>query len=142
MGPGSSVPEQQVSNLKEGGSNPPRGSTYLFLVVRKDFDVPNGQVQIAHALTECLEPADLPIPKDTRMAFLGATKEELATVRAGLEQAQIRHAAIVETDGPLAGCVTAIGLITTDRDALKTAVPLLDGQAGGLKRWKEPKALK
>lgn len=129
-----STEEHLVSNEKAAGSTPARGS-YIFLVVRKDFDVPNGLVQMAHALTESLMPWDLPIAKDTRMAFLGATKEELSVIRGHLEAAGIRHTAIVETDGALAGCVTAIGLLTRDRDALKTAAPLLDK----LKRWKEPK---
>lgn len=131
-GPGSSDAEHLLSKQGVAASQTAQGSTYLFGVVRKDFDASNFVVQLCHAVTECLEPEDLPLPKDTRMALLGATKEQLASIRFDLEAGDIRHVAITETDGALKGCVTAIGFFTHDREAVKDWVPLLRE----LKRWK------
>lgn len=119
-----------------GGSNPPQGSTtYLFAVVRKDFNAATFVIQFGHALTECLLPEDVPLPKDTRMVVLGATKEEMAKAHFDLDAAEVHHSVVVETDGPLAGVTTAIALLTRDRDELKAKVPLL----AELRKWKEPK---
>lgn len=136
MGPGSSggTEEQRVLNAQVGGSTPPSGF-YLYGVVRKDFTAATFVVQYGHALTECLRPEDLPLPADTRSVLLGATKEQMTQLVGQLISKGVHHCVIVETGGPLAGVVTAIGLLTRDRDALKAAVPLLDE----LKKWKEPK---
>lgn len=134
--PGSSESEERLLLKQEAaGSSPAPGSTYLYAVVRKDFNAATFVVQFGHALTECLEPQDVPLPNDTRMVVLGASKEEMAKVRFDLDAAEVHHSVVVETDGPLAGVTTAIGLLTRDRDELKLKVPLL----GELKRWKEPK---
>jgi hypothetical protein len=138
MGPDSSAGRSEecpVLNREAAGSTPARGSTYLYAVVRKDFNAATFVVQYGHAITECLRPNDVPLPGDTRSVLLGASKEEMAQVVAALVAAGVHHSVIVETDGPLKGVTTAIGLLTRDRDALKAAVPLL----GDLKRWKEPK---
>jgi hypothetical protein len=50
----------------------------------------------------------------------------------GLSQAGISYEAILETDGPLEGVLTAIGIVTDDRESLK---PIL----GGLRPWRAPK---
>jgi hypothetical protein len=118
-GPGSSVSEQPVLNGKAAGSTPARGSTYLYAVVRKELVGGALLAQLGHAVTECLRPEDLPLPSDTRIVVLGATKEQLSEKRQALLNAGVHHTAILETDGVLAGVVTAIGLLTTDRDALK-----------------------
>lgn len=65
------------------------------------------------------------LPNDTRLAVLGATKEQLATLLDELLREGVQHKAITETDGSLAGMVTSIGLVTDDRDALKKCLPAL-----------------
>jgi hypothetical protein len=83
-------------------------------------------------VTECLRPEDLPLPSDCRIVVLGATKEQLTGVETLLQKDGIHHRVILETDGPLAGSITSIGLLTHDREALK---PIL----GELRPWREPK---
>lgn len=92
------------------------GSTYLYVLVRKEMTGGAPLAQVAHAASEAvLEP----VPEDTRAVILGATKEQLAQVREGLNAAGVHHAPILETDGVMEGVVTAIGLVTTDREALR-----------------------
>lgn len=132
MGRGSSEQvEQPVLNGQAGGSSPPRGSTYLYAVVRKEITSGALLSQFGHAITECLRPDDLPLPADTRIVVLGATKAQLEGVEKLLVKDGVPHKAIVETEGPLAGVLTAIGLLTRDRAAL---VPIL----GELRRYREP----
>lgn len=87
--------------------------------------------QFGHAITECLVPQDLPLPLDTRIVVLGATKEQLAGVAMLLLKDGIPHRCVVESEGPLEGVITAIGLVTRDRDRLK---PIL----GELRPYKNP----
>lgn len=116
-------------NREASGSSPERGSTYLYAVVRKDLSGGSLLAQFGHAVTECLRAEDLPLPIDTRIVVLAATKEQMAALKLGLHAAEVPHKAILETDGPLTGVITAIGLVTANRDALK---PLL----GELKVWR------
>lgn len=136
--PGSSVgrapSEPQGETGRHAGSSPAQGSC-LYAVVRKDFNAATFVVQFGHAITDCLQAEDVPLPKDVRMVLLGASKDEMAKVRFDLEEAEIHHAAVIETDGPLAGVLTAIGLFARDRDELRAKVPLL----ATLKKWREPK---
>lgn len=69
------------------------------------------------------------LPGDTRAVILGATKEQMAELIDGLSHANVPHKTIIETDGPLAGMITSLGLVTENRAALK---PLL----GNLKPFK------
>jgi hypothetical protein len=69
------------------------------------------------------------LPGDTRAVILGATKDQMAELLDGLDRAHVPHKAIIETDGPLAGMITSVGLVTENRAALK---PLL----GELKPFK------
>lgn len=131
-GPGSSVGEHPISNREVAGSAPAQG--YLYGIVRKGFAPIVGAVQLGHAITECLRAGDVPVPKNTRISYLEATKEQLAGVATLLTKDGVHHATVLETDGVLAGCITALGLLTTNRDAL---TPIL----GELKPWKEEKAL-
>lgn len=71
-------------------------------------------------MTECLLPEDLPLPADTRIVVLGATKEQLAGVATLLAKDGVRHKVIAETEGELEGVITAIGLLTRDRDSLRS----------------------
>ena len=71
------------------------------------------------------DPLDHQLPVDTRLAVLGATKEQLAQLLDGLLRENVQHSAIVETDGPLQGMVTAIGLVAEDKAALAKLVPAL-----------------
>lgn len=64
------------------------------------------------------DPLQHQLPGDLRLAVLGATKEQLAEVVEALEGAGIPHRAIVETDGPLAGMVTSVGLVVDDKDSV------------------------
>lgn len=121
--------ERPVLNREVSGSTPERGSTYLYAVVRKEMTGGALLAQLGHAVTECLHPADLPLPKDTRIVVLAGTKEQMADLKLALHAAQVPHAAVLETDGPLTGVITAIGLVTTNREALR---PIL----GGLKVWR------
>lgn len=135
-GPGSSGPvEQPVLNGKAGGSNPPRGSMYLYAVVRNELTGGALLAQTGHALTECLRPEDVPLPKDTRIVVLGGSKYQLEVVAEDLTRAGIPFCTVVETDGPLAGSTTAVGLYTRDRDALKMASSTL----AALRPWRAPK---
>lgn len=76
-----------------------------------------------------VDPLEHQLPVDTRGSVLGATKEQLATLLDALLRENVQHKVILETDGPLENVVTAVGLVTDDRDSLK---PLL----GHLKPFK------
>jgi hypothetical protein len=131
ISPGSSGPEEQLlDKQKVGGSNPPRGST-LYGIVRKGFKANIGAAQLGHAVTECLTKDDVPVPKDTSIVYLEATKAQLAAVVTLLSKDKVPHATVIETAQPLAGMLTAVGLITRDRDSLKSIL-------GHLEKW-DPK---
>lgn len=81
-----------------------------------------------------------PLPTDTRACVLVATKEQLSEVAAiatgplgdGTVGRLIDAAAVItETDGPLAGSTTAVGIVTFNRELLKTLL-------GHLKPWRAP----
>lgn len=123
MSPGSSDVEHPVLNGKVAGSSPAPG--FLYIVLRKEMTGGALLAQCSHAASECIRPEDAPLPINTRACVLQATKDELARLRFDLEEADIHHAAILETDGPLAGCITAIGIYARDRDELRARVPML-----------------
>lgn len=132
--PGSSEKERPVLNGEAAGSSPARGATitavvYLYAIVRKEMTGGALLAQLGHACSECVTPDLAPLPKDTRIVVLAATKEELAQTRERLLAAGVPHAAVLETDGVLEGVVTALGLVTLNRDELK---PIL----GNLKVWR------
>jgi hypothetical protein len=130
--PGSStLGEHRLHKPEAPGSNPGRGSTYLYALVRKEMTGGALLAQFGHAITECLHPDDLPLPADTRIVVLGATKEQLEGVATLLVKDGVPHKAIVETDGVLEGVITAIGLLTRNREALK---PIL----GELRPYRNP----
>jgi hypothetical protein len=115
--PGSSVEERPAGNGGEaGGSTPPRGATYQYIVVRKELSGGALLAQVAHAAGESVQ---TPLPIDTRVVVLQATKGELSLLTADLMAGGVEHKAILETDGPLAGSITAVGLVTTDREKLR-----------------------
>lgn len=103
----------------------------LYAVVRKEMNAGALLSQFGHAIAECLRPEDLPLPSDTRIVVLAATKEQLVGVETLLVKDGVHHKAIVETEGPLEGVITAIGLLTRDRDSLK---PIL----GELRPYRNP----
>ena len=142
--PDSSVPEQRNSNPEEAGSNPARGSTYErwhYIIVRRELTGGALLAQVAHAAGESAAKwaastgADL--PTDTRACVLVATKEQMAGIPEAVEVLEretdrtFRVAVITETDGPLTGSTTAIGIFTDGRDFLK---PVL----GHLRPWRAP----
>jgi hypothetical protein len=92
--------------------------------------------QVSHAASEAASQwtieRGVEIPSDTRACVLSATKEELAKARFDLTAGDVSYRPILETDGPLAGVVTAIGLVVDDREAVKPAL-------GGLKPWRAAK---
>jgi hypothetical protein len=104
-------------------------TTCLYAVVRKELTGGAMLAQFGHAVTECLGPQDVPLPADTRIVVLAATKEQLDGIAKLLEKDAVPHKAILETDGPLAGVITAIGLVTREREKLK---PIL----GELRPWR------
>ena len=119
---------------------PAQGSNiWLYLVVRKEMTGGALLAQVSHASSEAGSQWTIErgheIPRDTRACILGATKEELAKLRFDLTAAGVSYCAIEESDGPLAGVVTALGLVTDDREALRAAVQLL----ATLRPWREPK---
>lgn len=133
--PGSSVTEQRNSNPEEAGSNPARGSnSWVYVVLRKEL---TGGAAISQAVHAAREASRSQAPTDERACVLVATKEQLAEIWSSLEAARfIDHhhsgsdaapsfSRIVETDGPLAGSITAIGVVTRCRDDLRVRVPLL-----------------
>lgn len=105
-----------VSNPEAGRSSRPRGSTYQYIIVRKEFSGGALLAQVAHAAGESVIE---PLPDDVRVVVLVATKEQMASVRDALSAAGVPHKPILETDGPLEGVLTAIGLVTTNRDELR-----------------------
>ena len=117
--PGSSVPEQRLIKPKEVGSNPTRGSTWHYVIVRKEM---TGGALLAQAVHAAGESVRTPLPPDTRAVVLVATKSELALLKLALINAFVDHTSITENEGPLEGVITAIGLVTTDRDSVR---PLL-----------------
>jgi len=78
--------------------------------------------QVVKVLPANFDPLVHQLPDDTRLAVLGATKDELGKLVADLLRENVPHKAITETDGPLVGMVTSVGLVTENREALK---PLL-----------------
>lgn len=150
---GKSVAPAEQSGAKAGGSNPPQGSgVWLYVLVRKEMTGGTLLAQVAHASSEAASEwslarrnarsmGSLPLdavdhlPADTRACILGATKEELAMALYDLGAAEVPHIAITETDGPLTGVVTAIGLVTVDRADLRAQVPMLSN----LRPWRDPK---
>lgn len=96
-------------------------TTYQYILARKEM---SGGALLAHVAHAAGESVTFILPGDTRVVVLGATAAQMAEVRLALDAASVPHKVILETDGPLKGVVTAIGLVTTDRDALK---PILGG---------------
>lgn len=118
--PGSSVAERPAGNGGEvAGSTPARGATYQYIVVRKELSGGALLAQVAHAAGESVTK---PLPADTRVVVLQATKGELSLLTADLMAGSFPHKAILETDGPLAGSITAVGIVTEDRDRLRPLV--------------------
>lgn len=128
-GPGSSAVERP-DHREAGGAAPPRGSsTFHYVIVRREL---SGGALIAQAVHAAGESAShftqrtgLPLPDTTRAVILVASKDELARLKFDLEAIDEDFTAIVETDGPLAGSTTALGLVTQDRETLKAGVPVL-----------------
>jgi hypothetical protein len=122
--------ERPVSNREAAGSTPARGSnSWLYVVVRKELSGGALLAQVAHAAREA---SAGPAPADERACILSATKEQLVELVADLLVADIPHRAIVETDGPLTGSTTAIGLVTVERDRLKQLTRI-----GELRPWRK-----
>jgi hypothetical protein len=105
---------------------------WIYVVVRKDLRSDAAIVQAIHAATECLEKDDVPVASDTRGAYLGATKAELAAVLTLLAKDEVKHRAIVEPDGPLKGMLTAVGFVVAEKARVESIV-------GHLPRWREGK---
>lgn len=128
--------ERRLTKPEAGGLNPPRGfpsATWLYVIVRKEMTGGALLAQVAHASSEAASQytydSNRELPCDTRACILGATKDELAKVRFDLEAAEVPHRTILETDGPLKGCTTALGVVTDDRETLR---PML----GTLRPWR------
>lgn len=137
MGPGSSTSEEHRSaETEDAGSNPARGLTYQYLIVRRELSGGALLSQLAHAAGESAVQYMLEhggdFPGDTRVVVLVATKEELAALRYDLTDGAFPHCAIRETDGPLADVVTALGFVTQSRELIRSACPLL----AQLKPWR------
>lgn len=109
---------------------------WLYVVVRRELTGGALLAQVAHAASEAAAAwgatEGRPLPTDTRAGVLVATKAELEATREALDARALPHARIDETDGPLAGSTTAVGLVTFDRDSLR---PIL----GALRVWVAPK---
>lgn len=129
--PGSSDAEHLLSKQGVAASQTAPGSTYIYAVVRKEMTGGALLAQYGHAITECLRPEDLPLPEDTRIVVLGATGPQLAGVAMLLAKDGVHHRVIAETEGVLEGVITAIGLVTRDRESLK---PIL----GELRPYRSP----
>lgn len=86
--------------------------------------------KVVRVMPDDFDPLVHQLPDDTRLAVLGATKEQLGQVMDALLRENVPHKAITETDGPLAGMVTSIGLVTDDKASL---APLLGPQGLDLK---------
>lgn len=118
--------------------NPPRGSTFHYIVVRRELTGGALLAQAVHAAGESAslhtQRTGLPLPDTTRAVILVASKDELAKARFDPEEAEEDFVAITETDGPLAGSTTALGIVTQDRESLRTAVPML----AQLRPWRAP----
>lgn len=147
--------ERPVPNGEAAGSTPARGSSptvqrsagvqnpgetngnprasYQYIVVRKELSGGALLAQVAHAAGESADKC-AGLDSMTRVVVLGATKDELVQLAAQLEKQTITSAfaRILETDGPLAGSVTAVGVVTSMREELKLQVPILDA----LKPWR------
>jgi hypothetical protein len=124
MEPTSPAPDEEVT--------PAGPVTYLYAIMRKDLSGGPLLAQLGHALTECLGKDDVPLPLDTRIVVLEATKEQLAGVAMLLSKDGIPHRAVLESDCPLEGVITGIGLVTRERERLR---PIL----GELRTWRQPK---
>lgn len=130
--PGSSVPERQVSNLEEGGSNPSRGSTFLgcwhYVVLRQELSGGAALAQAVHAAGESAALLGRALPGDTRAVILSATKAEMdalatdLTLEAPSSPRVDALRIITETDGPLAGSQTALAFVTHQREAVRPLV--------------------
>ena len=136
MSPGSSESEEHLlfKEEKAAGSNPAPGSNvWLYILIRKELTGGALLAQVAHAASEAASQYTIErgheLPSDTRACVLGCTKEELAKARYDLTADSVSYRAIEETDGALAGVVTAVGLVTLDKAALAPAL-------GGLRPWR------
>ena len=133
-----SSPAERPEHREVAGSVPARGfptATWLFVVVRKEMTGGALLAQVAHASSEAasqyVDEHGHEIPADTRACILGVTKEQMATVKFDLEEGCFSHRVVLETDGPLAGVVTAIGIVIDNRELVK---PIL----GQLRPWRAP----
>lgn len=130
--PLSSEKEQPVLNGKAAGSSPAGGSiippsgTWQYIVVRKELSGGALLAQVAHAAGNSVDGA---LPLDTRVVILTATKEQMAKAVADIDAAKISFFRMDESDGPLAGVTTALGVVTNDKERLK---PIL----GHLRPWR------
>lgn len=94
------------------------------MVLRKELVGGSALAQAVHAAREASRGQ---APTDERACILVATKEQMAALWITLERQPVTSciSRITETDGPLAGSITAIGIITTQRDLLRAHCPLL-----------------
>lgn len=132
--PGSSEKERPVTNREVGGSSPPRGSTYHYVIVRRELSGGALLAQVLHASGESVAEwlrLEGPFPRDARGVVLVATKEQLAAVIDQFTEKKFAFARINETDGPLAGSTTAVGIVVADREFVN---PILSH----LKPWRAP----
>lgn len=85
------------------------------MIVRSDLPAGAAAAQIVHAAGESVTG---PVPPETFAIVLSVAGEpELRALAARFEALGLPHAAIVETDGALAGQMTAIGLRPMRRSA-------------------------
>lgn len=132
--PDSSEKEHPVFNGEVAGLSPARGSTFHYAIMRKELSGGALLAQVFHAGADSVKKhleGGGEYPHDTRAVILVATKEQLAEVVERLRSSpeEFTHLVVQETDGPLAGSITAVSVITEDRDALK---PIL----GHLRPWR------
>ena len=130
--PDSSDAERPVSNREAAASETARGSTFHYVIVRRELTGGALLAQVLHASADSVKmhlERGGAYPQDTRGVVLVATKEQLAEVGlACVNLGQFFHV-VTETDGPLAGSTTALALITSNRDVLKPAL-------GHLRPWR------
>lgn len=105
-----------------------------YVIVRRELTGGALLAQTLHASADSLKKhidAGGQYPDDARGVVLVATKEQMHVAANALVDADVPFHRVLETDGPLAGSITALALITTDRDSLKPHL-------GHLRPWRAP----